>query len=358
MPSRLRAAGVLALTVGLLAFFLRNADLAAVWAEMRGADLPFVLAATAATLAAYPLRGFRWLALLEPLGTVPFGLAVRTTVIGFGASVVLPARAGEFVRPYLLARREQLSATAVFATIVIERVLDLTTVLFFLGGALLLFDPGLASRDPSSFAALRAGGAVAALAALSVLGALMVLAGHPDWLGRWATRADGWLPGHASGRIERTVRRFAEGLAAVRQPRRLLVAALWSVPVWLVIAAGIWCTTRAFHMSLPYTSAFLIIAVLVVGVSVPTPGAVGGFHAAFQVAVTRFYGVANDRAVGAAIVLHAVSFVPVAVLGAAFMLREGLSPARVRALVGDREETHPAGEAGDRGEVSVLRPSG
>jgi uncharacterized protein (TIRG00374 family) len=326
---------------------------------MRGADLRFILAATGATLAAYPLRGLRWMGLLAPLGRVPFGLAVRTTVIGFGASVVLPARVGEVLRPYLLARREQLSATAVFATIVIERVLDLATVLLFLGGVLVFVESGLAVRDPSSFRALRAGGWLAAFAAVSVLGLLVVLAGRPEWLSRWALRVEAWLPARAAGRVERLVHRFAEGLAAVRQPRRLLVAALWSVPVWLVIAAGIFCTTRAFHMALPYSAAFLIIAVLVVGVSVPTPGAVGGFHAAFQVAVTHFYGVANDRAVGAAIVLHAVSFVPVALLGAVFMLREGLSPARVRALVeGPAAVERAAGEAEAHGEVSVLRPSG
>ncbi len=354
MASRLRAAGVVVLTLGLVAFFLRNADLGTVWAEMRGAEGRLLLLATAATLAAYPLRGIRWVVLLGPLGRVPFGLAVRATVIGFGASAVLPARAGEVLRPYLLARRERLSAAAVFATIVIERVLDLATVLFFLGVVLLWFDPGLASRDPASFAALRAGGLAAALAALGVLATLAVLAGHPEWVGRWAAWVEGWLPAGVAGRVEQGVRRFSDGLAAVRQPRRLLLVAAWSVPVWLVIAASIWSTAQAFHMALPYTAAFLIIAVLVVGVSVPTPGAVGGFHAAFQLAVTRFYGVANDRAVGAAIVLHAISFVPVAVLGAVFMLREGLTPARVRALVG----APGAGEAEAHGEVSVLRPSG
>jgi hypothetical protein len=135
-----------------------------------------------------------------------------------------------------------------------------------------------------------------------------------------------------TGRIDRVVRRFTQGLATVRQPRRLLTALLWSLPLWLLLAAGIWLTARAFHMTVPYTGSFLIVAFLVVGVSVPTPGAVGGFHAAFQVAVTRFYGVPNDRAVGAAIVLHALSFLPVALLGAAFMLHDGLSLARVRAL--------------------------
>ena len=52
------------------------------------------------------------------------------------------------------------------------------------------------------------------------------------------------------------------------------------------------------------------MTILVVGVAVPTPGAIGGFHAAYQIAVQMFFGAPPDRAFGAAIVLHAISFLP------------------------------------------------
>jgi hypothetical protein len=74
------------------------------------------------------------------------------------------------------------------------------------------------------------------------------------------------------------------------------------------------------------------MAVLVVGVAVPTPGAVGGFHQAYRIGVTAFFGATTPQAVGAAIVLHAVSFVPVTLLGGLFMAQEGLSLSRVRGL--------------------------
>jgi len=67
-------------------------------------------------------------------------------------------------------------------------------------------------------------------------------------------------------------------------------------------------------------------------VAVPTPGAVGGFHKAYQIGAVAFFGVANDRAVGAALVLHAISFVPVTIAGAVFLAQEGLSLSRVRGL--------------------------
>jgi uncharacterized membrane protein YbhN (UPF0104 family) len=81
-----------------------------------------------------------------------------------------------------------------------------------------------------------------------------------------------------------------------------------------------------------YPGSFLMMAILVVGVAVPTPGAVGGFHEAYRIGATVFFGAATERAVGAAIVLHAVSFVPVTLAGAFFMAQEGLSLTRVRGL--------------------------
>jgi hypothetical protein len=70
-------------------------------------------------------------------------------------------------------------------------------------------------------------------------------------------------------------------------------------------------------------------------VAAPTPGAIGGFHLAYQFAVTTFFGADADRAAGAAIVLHAVSFVPVTLLGVVFMMREGLTLAGARRMAAE-----------------------
>src|SRR5512138_957547 len=122
MPSRLRAAVVLLLTIGLLAFFLRGVNLADVWGQTRHADGRLLAAGICVTMMTYALRAFRWQYLLAPIGPTRFATAFQTTVIGFSANFLLPARPGEVLRPYLLARRENLPPTACFATIILERL--------------------------------------------------------------------------------------------------------------------------------------------------------------------------------------------------------------------------------------------
>lgn len=332
MRAHLRTLVVLAATVALVALFLRNANLAEVWREVRSASPWLLLASIACQVITYLARAWRWQALLAPVGLIRLRPLVRATVIGFAANALLPARAGEFLRPYLLARREGISATAAFATIILERFLDLAVVVLLFGIFVVWADAATLSADPRLFRAVETGGTLAALVAVGVLVAFTVLAGHPERLGQLTARLTRTLPDRLGRALSRAARTFAEGLAAMRRPALVVRAFALSVPLWLSIALTIWLVARAFHITIPFTGAFLIVALLTVGVAVPTPGGVGGFHYAFRLGVTVFYGVPNERAVGAAIVLHAVSFLPVAALGLLFMAQDGLSLGRLKQM--------------------------
>ena len=332
MRSRVRTLFICLLTFGLLAFFFRNADMSGVWAETRRARPDLLALAVVVTGATYVLRSLRWQYLLAPIGRTHFGNAFRATVIGFAASFLLPARAGEVIRPYLLARRERLSATAAFATIILERLLDLVTVLLLFGVFVATMDAGAVSGDPAALARVKVGGQLAGMAALAGLALFFTLARHPERIGRWALSVERVLPVRLARAVARFVESFAQGLAVMRQPGRLLIALAWSFPIWLSIAAGIWLTSLAFHITFPFAGSFLVTMLLVVGVAMPTPGAIGGFHAAYQIAVQTFFAAPDDRAVGGAIVLHAISFVPVTALGIVFMAQEGLTLGRARKM--------------------------
>lgn len=321
----LRNTILVALTLVLVGVFLRSANLASVWQVVRTANPGLVAVGVACLFTTYALRAVRWQVMLAPLGATHFGVAYRATVIGFAASFVLPARAGEFLRPWLLARREGLDTAAVITTIVIERLLDLITVLVLLAAFLTFVDPAVTAMDPAMFQTVKTWGTRAGYLAAAGILIMLGAAARPDWLLHSVGTVTSRLPARPGAAILGLARQFATGLAVVRDPGRLAAALIWSFVLWAVIAAQTWVVSGAVGVRLPPSGALLIMALLVVGVAVPTPGAVGGFHEAYRVAATAFFGVDNDHAVGAAIVLHAVGFVPTLIAGGWLMAREGLS---------------------------------
>ena len=330
MTHPLRIVAIVVLTVGLLVFFLSGVNLGEVWSEMRGGQPGFLLLASLMTALLYLLRAWRWRLLLRPIGQVRYGLALRATIIGFGLSAMLPARPGEVARAYVLARRVGFSATSTFATIILERLLDLITVLLLLGAFLTLFDPGLEHVDARMLAAVKLGATVSGVGSLVALWAAFTVAGRPgalDWILRPVSRL---LPRRAAEIVDGLATKVASGFSVVRQPGVLVGALAVSVILWLTIALGAWAAVSAYRLAVPFTGTFLLLALLLVGVAVPTPGAVGGFHAAFQLGLTAFYAAPPDRAAAAAIVFHAISFVPVALAGLVLMAQEGVTFASIR----------------------------
>ena len=332
MRSSIRTAIVLAVAAALVVLFLRNVDLRHVAGEIMRAQLRWLAVSFVAAILSLVIRSLRWQYLLEPLGRASFANAFRATAVGFAASSILPARAGEVIRPYFLARHENMTATGAFATIILERVLDVLTVLVLLASFVFVFDRGVGAANPTAFAAMKWAGATALGGSIAALVVMFVLAGDPGRIGRWMARLERSVPSSLAGLIGRVSEKFSRGLGAVRRPGRLLVALLWSFPLWLSIAAGLWAVSLAFRIHVPFTGSFLLVALLVIGVAVPTPGAIGGFHEAYRVGATMFFGAPDHAAVGAAIVAHLFSVGPALVLGLFFAAQVGLNLSSMQRL--------------------------
>jgi uncharacterized membrane protein YbhN (UPF0104 family) len=348
MRSHLRTIIVLALAVGLVALFLRNVDLMRVGAAIVRARPQWLALSLASVFLNLAIRSLRWQFLLAPLGRTSFANAFRATAVGFAASSVLPARAGEVIRPYFLARQSrhlgqtQMTATGAFATIILERLLDILTVLTLLASYVFVFGRDLGAARPEAFRAVKWSAGIFGGGAVVALGVLFIVAGDPVRVGRMFVKLEQVVPSVFAGMIARIAEKFATGLGVIRRPGRLLIALAWSFPLWLSIAFGIWSVTTAFRFAVPFTGSFLLLAFLAIGVAVPTPGAIGGFHEAFRVGATMFYGAPDAEAVGAAIVLHVISIGPALVLGLLFAAQEGLNLGGMRQLAAEAEQGHTA----------------
>jgi uncharacterized protein (TIRG00374 family) len=284
----------------------------------------WLLAGMGVTVLGYVMRAYRWRVLLSPQREIPIGRVFGPTVIGFLAINTLPARIGEFVRAYLLARLERLPAAAVLGSCALERVLDLVLLAFFWVISL-LFAPFPEWFRVSGYVTFGLGGlAVAALW-------LFQARGH---------RAERYLDSGVMAVVPLRVREgirgaipaFGEGLRALGAPGVLLRAGIWSVAMWLCSALGFLAVAYAAGLDLPLWSPFLLVFVVCVAILLPSsPGFVGVMEAACVVGLSLL-GVDGARGLAYGILYHLSQILPLVLLGSYFALLAHLRPADLAAL--------------------------
>lgn len=267
-------------------------------------------AAAVLSLLAIWVRAIRWRYLFPPRSDPP-GL-VAAIMIGYMINNVLPLRAGEFARVYVVAHRWGHGFWTTLGTVVVERVLDGMTVVLMLG-ILVFMIPVPAYMQ---------WGALVMLAVNLVAVTILVgMAWRPALTHTAARRTFRRWP-RLQSLVTRVFDRFARGLEGVRSASHALPLLVWTVAAWAIPALEAWMVLRAFDLSLSWVAPWVVLAFVGVSVSIPAaPGFIGVFHAAAAVALSLF-GVARAEAVGYALILHAAQFVPVTVVGWLLLLRE------------------------------------
>ncbi len=330
MSRRLHLVVGLLLAAVLVWLFLRQADLEQVWTALRNADPAWILASLAAVVLTVLPRAWRWRQLLSPLDTVALRPLIDCTLMGWTVTVALPGRLGEIVRPVLLARRTPIRASAAVGSIVLERLFDVVAVMLYLGIYLAVFPPPprLEGDGAAVFEVMRLIGTLG-LAGVVLAGVIAVAASRSAKLHDGVEKlAASWLPAKAASIVDS----FLDGMSGLKSPwlvARIIGSSmlLWGI-IHLMYVVQFW----AFDIDLPAYASIPLVALLVVGVIVPTPAAVGAFHKAAQIGLVTLFGVDNDVAVAYAIVSHTVGFLPLGLLGALLLVREGLTLGALRRM--------------------------
>jgi uncharacterized membrane protein YbhN (UPF0104 family) len=234
-------------------------------------------------------------------------------------------------------RRHTIPISAAFASIILERLVDLFTVLLLFGAYLYVLPlPAAQTRGPL-LGLLKVGAAVAGLGSVGVLLVLLAFRLRGERAMVLVDRLLSPLPARLAVPLGRGFRSFGDGLAVLQAPASHLLAVFGqSLLLWLSIDLTMYLNNRAFGLDLPFHSTFLLIGFLTVGVAVPTPGMVGGFHESYLLALTEAFGVEKGVAAAAGITAHALSNLPVLVLGLLFLGREGLTFGKVAEMTEQR----------------------
>ena len=133
MNRTIRIALSIAISAVFLGFAIRKVDWAEAAAALAAAHYIYVVPMFGVTIWTLYIRAQRWRLLLRPVGTPAMRTLVAATNIGFMANMVLPLRIGEVIRPVLVSRKENKPLSGILATVVLERIFDMFTILFLFG---------------------------------------------------------------------------------------------------------------------------------------------------------------------------------------------------------------------------------
>jgi len=334
-----------ALTIGVLlsgvflALSLRRIDvhgLRQVLAESQW--WPWYALAPMIYMAGHFVRGQRCRTILRPHCDLDLWTATNCTIIGYAANNLLPARMGEVVRAYVLGRKAAVSVSLALAITFLERILDglVITLILVLAG-------WFAPLPPWGRQLL----GVAALVFASVTLAVVLITAARRFVLDLARRVTTPLPPPLAHRLLAILERAVGATDCLRDATLAGKILLLSVVVWVVEGTMFLVVLPAFHLPASPVMAGMALSVTNLGILVPSsPGYIGPFHY-FCMQALLMFGVPQETALGYAIMVHLLYYVPVTLWGLAALAAYGIR-------LGSAVRTAPAAEIGISGEPEVA----
>lgn len=314
---------------------------AKLWVAIKGTNPFWLSGAMVLIYSCYALRSLRWKVFQRNLGRANFWEIYPATLAGFSA-VFLLGRAGEPIRPLLLARRAKHPVADIFGIWVLERLFDIASMAVIAAIALLVFK-GSAHSGDAALTIAKAARTAGALLAAGVGAAIAFLI----YLRLYGTallqkRLEGWVatPGWRAS-VAKIILGFITGVQTVRSAGDLIGAVLYSAVHWFVVLVVYYFVAQSFGGRLSELSLgdnMLVLAFTLVGSAVQLPAVGGGSQALAIFAYTKVFAVESEAAVAAAIVLWLVTFAGCSIAGIPLLIREGVSLGQLRELAEHKKE--------------------
>ncbi len=285
---------------------LRGTEWDVLWAVLRKTRFEYLIPAVAFTLFGLYFRAYRWKFMLLHIKPIATRSLFSATLIGFMANNLLPARLGELVRAYVLGKREQISRTASFATIVYERIVDVFCLLLLLWVTLTkLPGPEWLRKTALWLLVLNA----------VLMVAMLAMERHRHLVSRWVAAGSRRLRPNVQSKIQQATEGYLGGLAGMTRVETLLPIALISIPAWGFAVLGTYFTLGALEMQVPAVASVALVVLIAMGSMIPSaPAYIGTTQYACIVGLSLF-GVGRSEALAYSILYHATQFFPGTALG-------------------------------------------
>lgn len=317
------------------------------WSQTHRINKFHVLHAIALIYLAYAMRAVRWkIFLRRARPQAKLMELVSSTLVGF-TGLALLGRAGEFIRPYLIARRTDLPFSSQLAVWAVERIFDIGAFTALMAVAVFR-EGGMSSVPPETqwYQYLPRAVLILVGLVLAISIAAVVVNRKGEAVARWAETRFAHLPAHLGRRLAAWVREFGEGLAAIHSPLSFFWLTLVSVGMWFVIAKAYQEVTHSYGMAaldIPLLQILILMGSSMVGSMLQLPAVGGGSQMATIATLSSLFAVPPEMAASCGILLWLVTFAAVVPVGLLLAHRERLSLRKLS------EESHRAEESSTAG---------
>ena len=256
------------------------------------------------------LRSYRWGIIMESLVKFDQKTLFILSSIGFMAIGLLPARLGEFARPYLVKQKSGTKMSSTMATIIVERVFDLLSLMIIMFAVMLKI-----SLPPVIFKA----GMTMLIVAFSLFLILIFLAIKREFSLNKIDFLLSKLPARLEKPLKHLAHSFIEGLQILPDIKKTMYVCFLSFVIWTVSVMSAYILFFSFDFNLSVINAFAVTVIIALGVMLPAaPGFVGTYHFAAVLGLS-FFGIGKTEALSYSIVLHFLQMMPIIALGLLFL---------------------------------------
>jgi len=324
-------AGLIIIALSLF-FAFRGVSINELTDALMKADYYYLIPAIVIVIISFYLRALRWRFLVCTVKEVKTADLFSPLMIGFMANM-LPARAGEFIRAYLLSRKERISFSSSFATIFIERLFDLVMVLLLLVWVLLFMPDAFLSGDLAGSFQIVDKVRIFGITSLAFCLFIFIFSALLQYRHELALRIVGVfispLPDTWKEKILGMVHSFSDGLKIMRDGRGFMATIFLSLLIWALFVFAYYPIYLAFGIEsgLPIISSLIILCLTVaIFITVaPTPGFLGSYHLGCVAALHGIFGISKAVALSYGIVAWIVAMGSTVIIGAVFALKENIS---------------------------------
>ncbi len=312
------------------------------WAQTGRIKKLHVLHAIALIYFAYFLRSVRWKIFLQPVRpNVKMMDLVSPTLIGF-TGLALLGRAGEFIRPYLIARRTDLPFSSQLAAWAVERIFDVGAFTVLMVLAIFLPSALPAIPHPEYYQRFREGGFLLIGVVVALTIGAIVIRRSGEAVAQWVEERFGHLSANLGHKMAQKIREFGRGLDTIHSPLSMLWLTLVSVGMWYIIALAYQEVTHSYGvpaLEIPVSQLLILMGASMLGSMLQLPAVGGGSQMATIAALSSVFDVPPEMAASCGILLWLVTFAAVVPVGLALAHFERLSLRKLS------EESHRSEEA-------------